>query len=180
MCAAACAGGQPEGKLCPGVGSQRISRCRSLHSKINECEVFCILSPTVTSVEDCPISAHEGDGSPPGCLSIGSTGQEVIHVLERTGRMGNKFTIRVLSSAGISFSFFWLAVWLSSLSNLVWLRGDTHLPLSAAWTFLGRMSNASEGECSGADGNRNYFLRVCHHCHHLPADVFVRCSVEPS
>ena len=104
------------------------------------------------------MSTPDSDGSPPGCLIIGSTGQEVIHVFERIGHTGNKFTIRVLSSAGIRFSFLWLAVWLSSLSRLVWLRGDTHHSLSAAWTFLGRMSNASEGECSGADGNRNYFL----------------------
>ena len=33
----ACAGGQPEGKIYPGVGSHRISRLRSLHL---ECEII--------------------------------------------------------------------------------------------------------------------------------------------
>ena len=37
----------------------------------------------------------DSDGSPPGCLSIGSTGQVVIHVYDRTSHKGNEFTIRV-------------------------------------------------------------------------------------
>ena len=41
----------------------------------------------------------DSDGSPPGCLIIGSTGQEVIHVYGRTSHQGNEFTIRVPSSA---------------------------------------------------------------------------------
>ena len=61
--------------------------------------LFPLLRPTVTSVEDCLACAHDSDGSPPGCLSIGSTGQEVIHVYDRTSHQGNEFTIRVLSLA---------------------------------------------------------------------------------
>ena len=120
----------------------------------------------------------DSDGSPPGGLSIGSTGQEVIHVFERIGHKGNKFTTRVLSSAGISFLF---VVGCGLVLCLVSF-GCAVIPI-----FLFRLLGLFSGECPMHPrgsvrepmGIATTFSRVCHHCHHPPADVFVRCSVEP-
>ena len=43
----------------------------------------CVQYRRRRSTDGAAVLAHDSDGSPPGCLSIGSTGQEVIHVYER-------------------------------------------------------------------------------------------------
>ena len=89
---AICAGGSPEGKSCLGVGSHLGFAVASGHRGHNDFFLhvtsvqilFLLLCPAVTSAEACLACAHDSDGSPPGCLSIGSTGQVVIHVYDRT------------------------------------------------------------------------------------------------
>ena len=43
----------------------------------------CVQYRRRRSTDGIAVLAHDSDGSPPGCLIIGSTGQEVIHVYER-------------------------------------------------------------------------------------------------
>ena len=43
----------------------------------------CVQYRRRRSTDGAAVLAHDSDGSPPGCLIIGSTGQVVIHVYER-------------------------------------------------------------------------------------------------
>ena len=113
--------------------------------------LFPVLRPTVTSVEDCLACAHDSDGSPPGCLSIGSTGQEVIHVYDRTSHQGNEFTIRVLSLAElIPFSR-----GRRRCSHFV-LHDFYPQLISADTDFPARKNVPAEGELSGVAGSSNF------------------------
>ena len=113
--------------------------------------LFPLSRPTVTSVEDCLACAHDSDGSPPGCLSIGSTGQVVIHVYGRTSHQGNEFTIRVLSLAElIPFSR-----GRRRCSHFVLFDFYPQL-LSADTDFPGRKNVPAEGELSGVAGSINF------------------------
>ena len=70
------------------VSVRRTSACASLDALYlsglhQRASAECVQYRQRRLIDGAAVSTPDSDGSPPGCLIIGSTGQEVIHVYER-------------------------------------------------------------------------------------------------